>query len=70
MSAVRRCPDDGRCHHDCSPGECFRVRACAPLSSAYGGGDWPPDVVAVFGGAPSRPCLEDALVADTEEPLP
>ena len=28
-----RCPDDGKCHHNCQPGgECFRVRCCGPLS--------------------------------------
>jgi len=32
------CPDDGRCHHDCGEGPCYRVLACAPLT-AYGE-DW------------------------------
>lgn len=29
----RRCPDEGACHHDCSPvAGCWRVTRCAPLS--------------------------------------
>lgn len=30
----RRCPDDGRCHHECA-GPCWRTQHCAPLS-VYG----------------------------------
>lgn len=33
------CPDGGKCHHECPPMQCFRVRSCAPLSSY--GEDWP-----------------------------
>ena len=32
--ALRKCPDDGTCHHDCQHNVCFRVRTCAPLSLA------------------------------------
>lgn len=32
MSGDRRCPDDGRCHHGCGSGSCFRVIFCLPLS--------------------------------------
>lgn len=35
MTAERRCPDDGACHHACGTGSCFRVVYCAPLSG-YG----------------------------------
>ena len=34
-----RCPDDGTCHHDCKPGDCFRVRTCEPLSPFRSWGD-------------------------------
>ena len=56
----RRCPDDGRCWHECAPTECFRVRSCAPLSGY--GETWTVDDVATFGGPPSKPCIEDVIV--------
>lgn len=34
----RECPDEGKCHHDCGEGSCFRVVACAPLTMY--GEDW------------------------------
>lgn len=34
------CKDGGTCHHDCRPGECFRVRSCLPLSSSGLPDDW------------------------------
>lgn len=46
--AIRRCPDGGRCHHECGPGECFRVECCGPLSGVYEGDDWPAEVRAKF----------------------
>lgn len=58
----RRCPDDGRCWHECAPTECFRVRACLPLTNAFGTGEWPESIIEQFGGLPSKPCLEDLLV--------
>jgi hypothetical protein len=61
MASDRRCPDDGVCHHSCLPVECFRVRACAPLS-AYGEA-WTPEDQARFGGPPVNPSIEDMLLA-------
>lgn len=48
MSQVEQqdCPDGGRCHHGCVPRECFRVRACGPLSGVYPGNRWPGEIVA------------------------
>lgn len=60
----RRCPDDGYCHHGCPDGECFRVRACAPLSSY--GEDWRPEDVERLGGPPAKPTVEDVLVSQGE----
>ncbi|GAA1281742.1 hypothetical protein [Saccharothrix xinjiangensis] len=40
---VRRCPDDGRCHHGCNVG-CFRVAAAGPLSGVFPGDRWPDQV--------------------------
>ncbi len=38
----RQCPDGGRCHHDCSLVECFRVRCCEPLRAAgFTNDEWP-----------------------------
>jgi hypothetical protein len=45
---ARRCPDDGRCHHDCDRAadrSCWRVRYAAPLSIT-GWDTWPPEIVA------------------------
>ena len=42
MVPRERCPDDGRCHHNCKKAEaCFRVRTCAPLSGVYMRDTWP-----------------------------
>jgi hypothetical protein len=49
----RRCPDGGACHHQCTAGECFRVRFCAPLSLAgFPGNDWPDDIREQYGKQP------------------
>jgi len=40
-----RCPDDGRCHHDCGAGPCFRVRYCGPLTGVYRDDVWPDYVI-------------------------
>jgi len=58
-AAVRRCPDDGACHHECAEGECFRVRACAPLGDRE---DWTAEEKAEFGGEPKKPVIEDVIV--------
>jgi hypothetical protein len=42
-----KCPDDGKCHHECLPMQCFRVRSCAPLSSY--GEEWPAEVKRAHG---------------------
>lgn len=34
----RKCPDGGKCHHNCEKDECFRVRFCAPFTMY--GEDW------------------------------
>lgn len=60
MARDERCPDGGACHHECPLDECFRVRACAPLS-AYGE-DWTAEDVARFGGPPAVPTIEDVIV--------
>lgn len=60
MEDRSRCPDGGYCHHDCPAEECFRVRACAPLSSY--GEDWTPEDVERFGAPPSAPTVEDVIV--------
>lgn len=47
LEAVRdeRCPDKGRCHHQCPSARlCFRVTECGPLSGVYPGDRWPEDV--------------------------
>jgi hypothetical protein len=44
---ARRCPDEGACHHDCEPLQCFRVTCCGPLT-AYGE-DWTDEVKARYG---------------------
>ena len=50
---LRRCPDDGRCWHDCAPTDCFRVvGGCVPLSDY--GTDWKPEDIARFS------CVMDA----------
>jgi hypothetical protein len=35
-----RCPDGGRCHHECT-GPCWRVDHAGPLSGVYPGDRWP-----------------------------
>lgn len=42
----RKCPDDGKCHHDCGgAGPCWRVSHCEPLSAAgFPNNEWPADV--------------------------
>jgi hypothetical protein len=42
-TSEHRCPDDGACHHECRPGECWRVHNACPLSG-YGEA-WPREVV-------------------------
>lgn len=37
--AEKRCPDDGRCWHNCQSG-CFRVWCCLPFSDHNGDGEW------------------------------
>lgn len=49
MSAPRKCPDAGTCHHGCDKSSCYRVRTCCPLSDVYSDDDWPAEVVAQFG---------------------
>jgi hypothetical protein len=44
----RACPDQGRCHHECPPGACFRVHCCGPLSGTYPGDTWPAEVRAAY----------------------
>jgi hypothetical protein len=48
-SEWKRCPDDGRCWHDCKDKECFRVHCCGPLSGIYPDNQWPEHIVATFG---------------------
>lgn len=45
----RLCPDEGTCHHRCSPGSCFRVHNAGPLSGRYPGDEWPATVKASYG---------------------
>lgn len=35
------CPDGGRCHHECTNGQCYRVKCCGPLSGVFPGDEWP-----------------------------
>lgn len=62
---VRRCPDEGACHHDCPATECFRVRACAPFTRY--GEDWTPEDVERFGGPPATPTVEDVIVSTPQD---
>jgi hypothetical protein len=39
-----RCPDGGKCHHECKGGYCWRVKTCGPLSGVYPNDEWPPSV--------------------------
>jgi len=39
----RRCPDGGKCHHDCLVG-CWRVGNAGPLSDVYPNDEWPESV--------------------------
>lgn len=41
----RRCPDQGRCHHECGTGACFRVGSCGPLSGVFPDNRWPAEIV-------------------------
>ena len=54
VKAEQRCPDDGWCHHECGPEDCFRVWCCEPLSDVYPGDVWPADVLARFDHQPER----------------
>lgn len=47
MTEDRRCPDDGRCWHECTAvGKgCFRVFCAGPLSGVYTEDMWPANVV-------------------------
>lgn len=38
---ARRCPDTGRCWHNCGESLCWRVANCGPLSAAFPGDEWP-----------------------------
>lgn len=52
---MRRCPDEGACHHDCGDGPCWRVLIAGPLSAAdYPRDDWPPEVKAAHGAVVPR----------------
>jgi hypothetical protein len=43
---MRKCPDDGTCHHECTFG-CWRVTNCGPLSAAkFPDNKWPEQIVA------------------------
>lgn len=48
---ARRCPDDGRCWHNCGEGSCWRVSACGPLSGVFPRNEWPDEIVAAHGGS-------------------
>ena len=39
-----RCPDGGKCHHNCREDECFRVRYCCPFTGEYPGDVWPEEI--------------------------
>ena len=53
--AERACPDGGKCHHSCGPNDrCFRVDTCGPLSGVFPNDEWPPEVEAFGGVAPTR----------------
>lgn len=56
----RLCPDEGHCHHGCSPDACWRVQTCSPLTGAYPDGEWPDRIVAAYGGegAADPACVE------------
>lgn len=56
-----RCPDDGRCHHACPPGACFRVHSAGPLSGVFPGDVWPASVRETWVPAPH---LTTGLVDD------
>lgn len=48
MASDGHCPDDGRCHHECTTG-CFRVACCGPLSGVFPGNRWPEQVKETYG---------------------
>lgn len=61
---VRRCPDDGYCHHDCTVAECFRVRTCEPMGRNASG--WTTEEKHRYG---QQHCnrVEDALIKAAHE---
>jgi len=44
MTERKKCPDGGKCHHNCDSA-CFRVLSCGPLSGVYEGDTWPTEIV-------------------------
>jgi hypothetical protein len=38
----RKCIDNGTCHHECNPSECFREEHCAPFSDSGLNDNWKP----------------------------
>jgi hypothetical protein len=57
----QRCPDDGRCHHECGVTSCFRVVTCSPLSAH--GEDWTPEEYAANPPENLRPSIEAMIVS-------
>ena len=43
------CPDNGKCHHGCLSGTCYRVHFCGPLTGHFPGDVWPQDVADFYG---------------------
>jgi hypothetical protein len=39
----RKCPDAGKCHHDCSAA-CWRVTHAGPLSGMFSNNQWPTEI--------------------------
>ena len=50
----RRCPDAGKCHHDCQIG-CWRVANAGPLSGVYPNNEWPASVVGDIAAVANMP---------------
>jgi hypothetical protein len=60
MGNERRCPDGGRCWHNCGENcSCWRVNHAAPFTGEYPGDDWPDDVKADNPPEGCTPCVED-----------
>jgi hypothetical protein len=64
----RRCPDGGVCHHDCGPDECFRVKACEPLSGVYPDDEWPETVRREYRGHCPPAARDDVGWPEDEQP--